>query len=205
MNHFEAYLVDLLQGNLEYDGIVVPVVKNFNQHPDRPVLTLDLSGGVSTLRVHPYPPDAEKHYIRRSHININVWCDTEQQRESLTGQVLSLFQDEQGYHYKFCTQYNKNTGKCNKTKATCPASENTPKARKNKCPLPREYEYQSLHNSHNLIKGTVNIEPPFDLDEYGEHPPLLRSIMRAEAEYIDVVATEVHRIREVNRDDIQIL
>ena len=205
MNPFEAYLVELLQGNIEYDGSTVPVVKNFNQHPDRPVVTLDLSGGVNTNRVQPYPPDAQRHYRRKAVINVNVWCDTESQRESITGQVLSLFHAEQGYHYKFCTQYDKDTGNCSTTHSVCPASNMTGKTRKNKCPLPDHYEYQSLHDKYGLLYGTVNIEPAFDLDEYSDHPPLLRSIMKAEAEYDEVIAEVVNRVRGVSQDDIQLI
>jgi len=195
MNKLENYLVDLLQGNVNYDGRVVEVVKQFSQHPERPVITLDLSGGVVTQRIYTNPSLAEKYIERRANININVWCDTEQQRASITQQIQDLFHLEQNYHYRYCTKYT--DGSCATTGTECAAET----AYTHKCPKPETNKYEPLHRHHNIIIGTLNIEPPFDLDELAEHPPLLRSVMRCECQYADTIQTHVPRhAREVHSD-----
>jgi hypothetical protein len=179
MNNLEGYLVELLQGRINVDGEAVPVVKQFSQSSNRPVLTLDLSPGVSTNHVYNDPGSNQVMYERHATVNINVWCDTEEQRAELTRKILYLFQLEQDYHYAYCTQYRANGEYCRHLGGKCKAVD----TRNNRCPSPYLYEYQGLRERWSIIPGTLNVEPPFDLDDLSDHPPLLRSIIRCEAQY----------------------
>lgn len=52
------------------------------------------------------------------------------------------------------------------------------------------YEYESLARKYGIVNGTIVIEPPFDLDDVDKHPPLLRSVLVASAEYIECVSSK---------------
>lgn len=180
MNALEQYIVTILQGYLTWNSQPVQVVKQFSQHPERPVVTLDIQS-VTTQHVYLNPGVAERYYERKANININLWCDTEEQRESLTGKILDCFYKEQGYHYRYCQ--NLRNGRCTTTSTSCPAVNTHHK----RCTDPERLGYSSLRHRCGLITGTVMVDPPFELDELTEHPPLLRSVFRCEGQYSDTV------------------
>ena len=193
MNNLEGYLVELLQGHINCDDTPVQVVRQFSQHPERPVITLDTSPGVSTQHVYTDPSTNSTLYERHATVNINIWCDSEEQRADITLQVMQLFQLEQDYHYIFCCNYQGGEGKlCNATGEKCGAVDR----RNTRCPSPYLYEYQGLRERWGIIQGTLNVEPPFDLDDLSDHPPLLRSIMRCECQYSVCLgnSTQVERV-----------
>ena len=201
MNNLEAYLVELLQGHLTCNDNPVQVVRQFSQQPTRPVITLDTSPGVSTQHIYPDIPNNATYYERHATVNINIWCDTEEQREYLTQQVLYLFQLEQHYHYMYCANYNPTTSKCTSTNARCGAANQ----RRNKCPNPVTNNYTSLREKHGIIQGTLNVEPPFELDDLTDHPPLLRSILRCECQYSDVYTGEVVPLQSINVEGVDLV
>ena len=196
MNELEAYLVELLQGNIVCDDVPVQVVKHYSQAPQRPVITLDLSNGVNAQHVYNNPAIGEKYMEYHANVNVNVWCDTEQQRQYLTNRILELFYNEGINHYMYCSNYNKDNNQCSFLGERCPAS-NTPAPRRNRCPHPDTYGYESLQYKHGIIQGTLNMNPPFELDELGEHPPLLRSILQCECQYSIVVSDGYNPVEDV--------
>lgn len=96
MNQFESYLVELLQGKLSYEGRDVPLLRTFSEEHDLPVVTLDVLPPTTT-RVGREVGDGLDNvmYYREATIDINLWCNTEEERESLNEQILTLFYDEQ--------------------------------------------------------------------------------------------------------------
>lgn len=183
LNNLEAYLVELLQGHLSYGGENVELAKRFSNAPRLPVVTLDLSGGVSTdYFYHDFSTEHEiliQHCT--GHVNINLWCNTEDERQSLSQQIREAFIAEKEYHYKYCTQYN--MGNCNTGGQCKVTSTYTDRTVKNRCPDPEEYEYESLRHKHHIVQDTIRLELPFDMDEFDRNPPLLRSIFRCSAEF----------------------
>lgn len=192
-NQLEMYIVDLLQGYLTYDGETVEVVKQFSQHPERPVVTLDIQS-VNAQRVYTDPGLAQRFYEYKADININLWCDTEDQREEISAQIIECFRLEQAYHYRYCTNYS--NGQCRFLSEDCRAV-GSPRGR---CTAPELYDYECLREKHRIIMGTLNLDPPFEMDEVSEHPPLLRSIFRCEAQYSEEVG-EAIPVREVTVQD----
>lgn len=178
INKLEEYLVKLLQGYITWDDQPVEVVKHFSQHPSRPVITLDLSTGVT--KQHRYHEPSVNQQCEEYHatVNVNVWCDTEEQRQCIVGQVLDCFEMEQDYHYRYCRNY-LSDGLCRYTGTGCRAVSRM----NNRCPRPREYLYMGLRESCDIIVGTLNLNPAFELDELGEHPPLLRSVLACEGQF----------------------
>ena len=190
MNMFERYLVELLQGHITYNGSVVEVRKQFSNDPSLPVITLDVSRGVNTEYTYRVLEEQDNLcFYRSTTININLWCNTEEERENINNQILECWYDEKNNHYKYCTKYSE--GNCTTLDTACPAITDTDyRGVKQKCPLPDEYEYESLAHKYGLVNGTIVIEPPFDLDEVDKHPPLLRSVLVARAEYTETVSSK---------------
>lgn len=196
INELEWYIVDLLQGKLFHDGEKVEVVKQFNQHPRRPVVTLDIQS-VTTQQIFNNPSLARKYYEYKADININVWCDTERQRESLVQQIMDCFYQEQTYHYRYCEQYS--DGRCLTNGASCTGVTNV----HYRCKDPDNLGYSSLRYRHNIIPRTLVVDPPFELDEVADHPPLLRSILRCSAQY-SVPVGESFEVESVNVGDVEL-
>jgi hypothetical protein len=181
LNCFEKYLVHLLQGNLTYDGTVVPVTRNFSNAPSLPVVTLDLSGGVVTNYLYSDTDKTEVVYQHcTSHINLNLWCNTEDEREAITEQILSLYLDEIHCHYRFCGNFD--GGHCSFLDEDCPCVALGSEG-KFQCPRPFEYDYTSLAEREYVLQDTIRVEQPFFMDELERHPPLLRSVFRCSADY----------------------
>lgn len=189
MNCLEQYLVELLQHHITYESKEVQVVKNFNQAPRIPVITLDLSPGISTNYIHHDVTNAETlYYHRTATININVWCNTERERESINNQILQCYYTEKTFNYTYCSNYDDRT--CTPLSSRCKAitTESIPTS-KGKCPDPTLYGYESLQSKYYITNGTLLFEPPFDMDEYDRNPPLLRSIIRCTCDYEEPVIT----------------
>ena len=190
MNCLESYLVELLQGHITYNNSPVEVVRQFSNSPNVPVITLDLSAGVTTENYFRAidEPKEKLYFIRKATININTWCNTEEERESINAQVMDCYYKSLNHHYRYCSRYD--DGLCSTTNRTCEAiNSSTGRGVKKQCPNPDVNKYQCLSDKHELLFGTVVIEPPFFLDEVHEHPPLLRSVFRAESDYIELVSS----------------
>lgn len=205
LNCFEQYLVELLQGHITINNKPVEVVKHFSNAPQLPVITLDLSGGVTTDYVYHDTDSAMEtvYYHRIANINLNVWCNTDVEKEQITEQILDCYYKEKTYHYEYCSKYV--DGMCTTLGASCRAeATETYRTIKNKCPDPEVYEYQSLAEKHHICKGTIHIEPPFDMDEFTRQPPLLRSIFRCRAEYEEPVFRKGTVIEDIDISGVDI-
>ena len=202
MNNFEQYLVKLLQGHITIDGNNVEVRRQFSNSPTLPVITLDTSGGINTkYRYHDTSGSTEKIYYRReAHININIWCNTEQERESITGQVMECFHKEHNNHYQYCTQYT--DGQCASGGQCKAVSTHTSRTVKDKCPSPDEYGYSSISEYYGIVEGELIVEPPFTMDEPDRHPPLLRSVLRASCLYEECVRDYGESVEQFIIDDV---
>lgn len=194
MNKFERYIVDLLQHHITYDNREVQVRRQFNDIEDLPCITLSVAG-VSTEKVYAMKTDTseEAQYERRATIDINVWCNTEEERESITEQVMQCYMKEQMGDYTYCSRYD--DGFCESLGEQCPVPQgNSVRRRKGLCDHPVERDYEPLWKRCGIIEGSMNIEPPVMMDEYDVHPPLLRSRFGCEASYYDVRGVDVSKV-----------
>jgi hypothetical protein len=205
MNNFEQYLVALLQGHITNDGNVVEVRRQFTNAPHLPVITLDTTGGINTeYRYHDTSGSTEKVYYRRqAHININVWCNTEEERENITGQVMECFHKEHNNHYLYCTRYN--NGQCTSGGQCKAVTTHTGRTVKGKCPDPEQYGYKSISKRYGIVDGELILEPPFTMDEPDRHPPLLRSVISASCVYEECVRDYGESVEQAIIDDIEII
>ena len=201
------FILTILHNNLnkpvEDGGGIIPVIKRSYPLDKTPCVTIDDSGGSTTLTKHftnkplPLPtnhpqkkdyPDYTPQQVlidkRQSTIQVNVWCDTENEREYINNQILNLFYQAQTDHYRFCKQHM--LGNCKTLQEPCKAIKGTDKRGiKNQCPSPKEYHYQNLFTRYHIIRPTFNIENPFSLDDLGTEKVVLRSIFKISMVYYD--------------------
>ena len=187
MTPFEEYLVKLLQGHITLNGEVVEVRRQFNPQGHLPCITLDLGIEDTTDYYYHSFHEKERVYFRRSsEIQINTWCNNEEDRESINTQIMNCFYDAIEHDYTYCSNYS--NGRCKTVNGACPCVSPTgSRDIKRKCPQPERYEYESLQTKYGLLVGTTMISPPRYLDEEGEHPPILRSVFTATTDYIEMV------------------
>ena len=186
MNQLEAYLVELLQGHLSYNKVPVEVRRQFIPTQAVPCITLD-TASINTEKIEPLITETEKAvYTRTINMDVNLWCNTEEERETISSLIMQCFYDEQKGHYKYCTQYHEGT--CNTTGQPCTGHETgTSRGDKNQCKAEQLLGYESLATKHGIIHGTLNVEPPRMLDEENEKPPLLRNMFSCTAQCRETV------------------
>ena len=201
MNNFEAFLVDLLQDRITYDDRTVYVSRNWRFETDQvPIITLDLGAGTTTEYYYNDLDVSDTLYAyRTSNIDINVWCNTEEERESITQQILNCWHREKRFHYTYCTKYMNQSCEC-----MVDYIHNGSTA-KGKCPDIDFYGYEGLTKKHSMQPGSITIEPQYMLDDPTEEPPLLRSIIRAKGQYYEQITPHEGEVVDViDVDDVTI-
>ena len=194
----------VLTGNVYLNERKIPVVKQFYPYDKTPCITLDDSGGSSTIAKnivnkkfrlplnHPQYDLYKKEKVsqqvirekRQTTVNINVWCDTERERDIICNNVLDLFYKAQSDHYMFCSKYT--DGFCDYLDNECLGLyDDNRRSVKNQCPSPVEYGYENIFTRFDLDRNTFNIEHPFSLDDNSSSKPVLRSIIKLSTVYYD--------------------
>ena len=198
-------LIHILKGRIRLKGHTVPLIKRSYPLDKTPCITLDDSAGTSTesknivnIKRHlpPNHPQYEQYTKtkvprqairdrKNASIKINIWCDTETEREKLCNQIMNLLYLAQSDHYMFCKNYSE--GFCDFLETECPASEtdNTIKTVKNQCPKPYEYHYCNVFTAYDLLRDTFNVDSPYPLDDLSTNKPTLRSIINVNTYYYD--------------------
>lgn len=202
-------ILKVLQGNIQLtDGTDVRLIQSPPVTDHTPCITIDDSSNTRNLGKYftnkdmPLPvnhpqynqeePDklwsqqviAEKRGID---IDINIWCNTEDEREEIINQVRTLFYLAQSDNYRFCQQYNKETGKCSTLDTTCPSC-NTPtdkRGAKYQCINPEEYKYANIFTTYDIVRASFDVEPAYNLDEMDHENMILRSVIRVSCDYYD--------------------
>lgn len=181
-------IVEVLKDNVLINDSPVKLVKQVSPIDKTPCITIDDSGGAVVLQKHITNKTLNNKPVqvlqerKNTTIQIQVWCDNESQRETITSQITELFYKMQTDHYMYCQQYD--NGECLNLKKECQAINNTNKRGvKQQCPYPMKYQYSNLFSKYNIIRNTFNIEPPFTLDDLSTKQPVLRSIYKITMTY----------------------
>ena len=189
MNKPIQLIVEVLHGNVLINDSPVKLVKQASPIDQTPCITIDDSGGAVVLQKHITnklvngEPVQVLRERKNTTIQIQVWCDTEKERETITNQITQLFNRVQTDHYMYCQQYN--NGECETLEKECQARNNTTNKRgaKQQCPYPTKYQYSNLFSKYDIIRNTFNLEPPFTLDDTTTKQPVLRSIYKLTMTY----------------------
>ena len=199
-------LLTVLQGNvLLEDGTLVRVIKRDYPYDHTPCITIDNSGGTSTINKNIINKDSvlpESHpqydsrhpdrmisqqMIREEHsisLNLNVWCNSQDEREEIINKISTIFYKIQSDHYSFCKQYH--AGDCEYLDSECEAlTVMNGRTAKHQCPYPEDYGYENVFTRFDIIRSSFNVEPAYDLDDTTVNPEVLRSIIRVSFSYYD--------------------
>ena len=197
-------LLKVLHNNIRLsNGETVRIIKQDYPYDHTPCITFDDSGGTSIHQKHiinddqPLPPDHPQYDPDHPHkqvsqqilmeergisININIWCNTQDEREEINNQIRNLFYKVQSDHYMFCGHYK--DGDCISLGGECRALtiENN-RSVKSQCPRPIEYDYINIFKAYDIIRSTFDVNPSYDLDDKSANPPILRSIIKVSFNY----------------------
>lgn len=198
-------LIRMLQGRVILkDNTDVRIVKRTYPIDKTPCITIDNSGGTALIQKHitnkdyiipethpQYDPENPNQTIsqqvireeRSIDLDLNVWCDDEDQRDEITEKISNLFYQLQSDHYTFCQQYD--DGECKYLNRSCQVDDTTPRGVKKQCPKPKEYHYQNIFNIFDIIRASFDVAPSFILDDTTTTPPVLRSIIRVSFSYYE--------------------
>lgn len=198
-------LLKILRGNITINNQKVNVIKRGYPLDKTPCITIDDSGGSTTLNkdlikyyttlppTHPQynPSEPNKKHPqqaiktkRNTTLTVNVWCDNEDDRENILKQIETLFNHAYSDHYRFCKQHDE--GQCTYLDKECPAITDTFKRGiKNQCPKPKEYHYKNLFSQFDIKKSSFNFESPFSIDDGSTKPKTLHSVIRVTMTYYD--------------------
>ena len=199
-------MLRILQGKIILDdGTDVRIVKREYPIDKTPCITIDDSGGTAIVQKHitnkdytlsPSHPQYDEtnpdktisqQVIREERtitMELNIWCDNEDERDEITDKIRELFYQVQSDHYKFCNNYN--NGNCKFLNRSCEAtSPDSMRGIKNQCPKPYDYHYQNIFKTYDIIRATFDVAPPYILDDITTTPPVRRSIIRVSFGYYD--------------------
>ena len=211
-------IIRMLQGKVILEDTTdVRIVKRVYTIDKTTCITIDNSSGTAIIgkniinKEYPIPsthpqydsenPDKtiSQQVIREERsitLDLNVWCDTEDERDEITDKISKLFYQIQSDHYTFCCQYT--DGYCNHLQEQCKVDDTTSRGVKEQCPKPEEYGYKNIFTLFDIIRATFDVAPSYILDDYTTSPPIMRSIIRVEFSYYDyhniggAVSTKLH-------------
>ncbi len=185
-------IIQMLQGKIILnDDRDVRIIKREYPIDRTPCITMDDSGGTGLIQKHitnkDYLIDGEvksQQVIREQRqitINLNVWCDDEDDRDEITDKILTTFYEIQSDYYTHCTNYN--DGECTGIGDDCQVDAGSFRGVKGQCPKPHEYGYRNLFTAFDIIRSSFDAEPTYILDDTTTQPPKRRSIIKVSFMY----------------------
>lgn len=204
MQEMEKAIYELLNGKINYNNAEVPVLVRYYPIDKKPCITISQTSaedkhlphiGQYNLKLPESHPQYDKNnpdklapqQVRRDQYNailqINIWCNTEEERTSIYDQIRLQFYYLLNHHYTQCCNYAK--GKCTANNNIDCYSLTTTNSHsvKGQCPKPSTYGYTGIMMKYYIHPASVMIDPGFNQDELDPEPPLLRTIIKVNMEY----------------------
>ena len=192
----------MIQGRIMIDETPVYVIKREFPVDKTPCMTIDNSGGTAIVDKHiidkvcklpethpqydednPYRSQQVIREERSISLDLSIWCDSEDERDRITDAVMDCFYKIQSDHYTYCSQYN--DGTCDYLEEDCKVTPYSMRGIKAQCPKPKDYHYENIFHRWDIIRTSFDVEPPYDMDELNQKPPIRRSIIRISFSYYD--------------------
>lgn len=184
MSKMEDAIVELLQGNISIADENVPVIIRNKPIDKTPCITISQATNSQLQRQYQHDPYEKIRYKYQCQIWVNIWCDTENERELLVNQIHLVFNQAIANHYLRCSNYD--DGICTFWNDVCGALTVTNgRTAKSQCPNPKENSYTSFFKKNNIIKNTFTVDGETELDELDINPPVLRTQIRVNMDYYD--------------------
>lgn len=182
MHILEKAFIDLLRNHLPISNDKIYTGNRYRPKDISPCVNLLLAD--ETFIRRRYVEIDNIQYIQQyysAELWINIWCNTEEQRQELITSVDTRIKQALANHYSTCHHYNYDDKICSKTNETCEAlTSQSNRAFKKQCPDLNKY--QSFFNYNHIPKRTFNCHVN-DLDELNISEPLLRTIFKLNMNY----------------------
>lgn len=173
------YLMEKAVLDLLKDNVSCPVVRRLKPIDQTPCITIYQASDTVKHRDYILKGSEKIRIQKQAEIWINIWCNTNGERDTLINEVNSLFYKALANHYSLCVNYHDK--QCNTTNKPCEGI-GTPL---NQCPDKQGLNYASWFKQHHIIKHSFVFGEEHNQDEYDTKQPILRTIIKARPEYYD--------------------
>ena len=205
MNHIKKTFVKILRDKIYVDDKLIPVVVKDYPLDKTPCITI---GGfnrdrgnhrrqqVNVLRPlskhHPlydpkYPerryPHSAEYSVKKYEIMINVWCNTEKERELIIDQIYDCLFYCMNLHYMFCVRFDPKTKLCETSNEICEAiTDKGYHGLRGVCPSHHNHPL-NIMSQNGIIKNSVHISPHYENDSRDKREPLKHSVIEVSLDY----------------------
>lgn len=183
MHVLEKAFIDLLRGNLCVEDNKIYTGNRYRPKDNTPCVNIQLASE-NNIRRRYIEIDC-KQYIQKKYsaeLWINIWCNTEEERQTLINQINTRLDQTLANHYTTCANYNNTI--CSITNEECEAlTSQSNRAFKKQCP--NLEIYKSFFKSNHITKNTFKLLSVMDLDELELSESLLRTIFKLEMNYFN--------------------
>lgn len=183
MHKLEKAFIDLLRGHLTVQDNKIYTGNRYRPSDITPCVNVSLAD--ESIIKQKYVEIDNVQYISKRYsadIWINIWCNSEEERQTLITEINNRILKAEANHYSACANFNPVNSKCNATMNECEAL-NTLNGRTNKKQCPNLQIYQSFFKHNNIVKRTFSINSVTDLDELDTSETILRTIFKTQMEY----------------------
>lgn len=114
----EKAVWDLLNGHIKFNDVdVISLVRRLTSEDETPCITIQQAAEVQLYRE--FYPDNHEIIVTENNVEvwIDIWANTDEERDSLLNQVETRINQALGNHYTTCAQYKK--GDCSFLDDTC--------------------------------------------------------------------------------------
>lgn len=183
MHVLEKAFIDLLRNNLCVTNDKIYAGNRYRPSDMTPCVNL-LVSDENLIRRRIVEKDC-KQYIQQEYaaeLWINIWCNTEEERQTLINQIRNRIYQLLANHYSTCANFHDDI--CSITDESCEAlTSQSNRANKNQCPDLDKY-LSFFYNNH-IRKRTFQLLSVTDLDELDVSETVLRTIFKLEMNYYD--------------------
>ncbi len=202
MKVMEEAFYNLLQEHITYNDDYINCILGYSPIDETPCITINTADESFIKRRYVEIEKIQQIQKRyRCDLWINIWCNSNKQRNDITEQVQRRILQAEANHYSTCSNYNPNNDSCEIIEAKCEAlTHNSHRAHKEQCP--NLNIYNSFFKQHNIIKNTFYINSITDLDELDISEPVLRTIFKLRMDYYTyhLIGGEVYENHDFSED-----
>lgn len=173
----------LLKDHIYYnDEKVIPLIRRLTSEDETPCITIEQAAEVQMKRIQTHDLTEQVLLKNNSEVWVNIWCNTEEERNSIVGQVETRILQALSNHHTTCNNYN--DGDCKYLEDTCQVLTITNgRTAKKQCPYPKKNHYKNWFNTYRIIKHSFNISGKSNMDELDITPPILRTLLQLNMDY----------------------
>lgn len=183
MHKLEKAFIDLLRGHLTVQDNKIYTGNRYRPSDITPCVNVFLAD--ESIIKQKYVEIDNVQYISKRYsadIWINIWCNSEEERQTLITEINNRILKAEANHYSACANFNSLNSNCNATMDECEALTIL-NGRTNKNQCPNLDNYQSFFKHNNIVKRTFSINSVTDLDELDTSETILRTIFKTQMEY----------------------